>query len=98
MITFRRLYIAFLLWAGRRLGPYKPSNSCTDRPFPKPTVHSLHSCGTVEIGPDQMGGEPSSHNYPILQEEEEEEEEDDDDDDEFLLLLSLSRTLMLARG
>ena len=49
MIIFRRLYITFSLWAGHQRGPYRSSNPCTDRPFPKPTVHSRHSCGTVEI-------------------------------------------------
>src|SRR5437016_754620 len=49
MIIFRRLYITFSLWAGRQRGLYRSSTLCTDRPFPKPTVHSRHSCGTVEI-------------------------------------------------
>ena len=49
MITFRRLYITVSLRARRQRGPYRSSNPCTDGPLPKPSVHSLHSYGTVEI-------------------------------------------------
>jgi hypothetical protein len=49
VITFRRPYITFSLWAYRQRDPYRSSNPCTDGPSLKPTVYSLHSCGTVEI-------------------------------------------------
>src|SRR6516162_10157218 len=49
MMTFRRLYMTCSLCLRRQQGPYRSSSPCTDGPPPKPTVHSLHSCGTVEI-------------------------------------------------